>query len=48
MVSVACSRWVYRVSASDMDLLIKNMGLCLRCSSSLNKDALTNTLETTM
>ena len=47
-VSVACLRWVYHVSASDKALLIKNMGLCFRCSSSLNKVALTDMSETTM
>ena len=30
-------------SASDRDLLIKNMGFCYRCSSSLNKATLTET-----
>ena len=44
----ACSRRVYRVSASDRDLLIKNMGFCCPCSFSLNKAALAETSETTM
>ena len=39
--SAACSRRVYRVSASDMDLLTKNIGLYFRFSSSLNNVALT-------
>ena len=47
MASAACSRRVYRVSASNKDLLIKNMGLCFH-SSSLNKDALTNMSETAL
>ena len=45
-VSAACSRRVYRVYASDKDLLTKNISLCFRFSSSLNKAALTNTSET--
>ena len=32
--------------ASDRNLLTKNTGLCFRFSSSLNKAALTETLET--
>ena len=44
--SVACSIRVYRVSASDRDFLTKNISLCFRFSSSLNKAALTNTSET--
>ena len=46
--SAACSRQVYRVSSSGRDFLIKNMGFCCRCSSSLNKVALTETSKTTM
>ena len=37
--SVTCSRWVYRVSALDRDLVTKNIGLCFRFSSSFNKAA---------
>ena len=42
----ACSRWLYRASASAKDLLTKNIGLCFLFSSSLNKAALTNTSKT--
>ena len=42
------SETVNRVSSSEKDFLTKNIGLCFRCSSSLNKAALTETLETTM
>ena len=44
--NVACSRWLYRVSASAKDLLTKNIGLCVLFSSSLNRAALTKTSET--
>ena len=44
--SAACLRQVYQVSASDRDLLTKNIGLCFWFSSSLNKDALIDTSET--
>ena len=44
--SAVCSRWVYRVSASVRDLLMKNIGLCFWFSSSLNKAALTETSDT--
>ena len=37
---------VYRVSALDRDLLMKNIGLCFKFSSSLNKASLTKTSET--
>ena len=37
--SVTYSRWVYCVSASNRDLVTKNIGLCFRFSSSLNKAA---------
>ena len=47
-VSVACSRRVYWVFASDKDLLTKNISLCFRYSSSLNKVMLTETSETVM
>ena len=43
----ACSRRVYRVFVSDRDFLMKNTGFCCRCSSSLNKAALTETSDTT-
>ena len=33
---------------TDRDLLIKNMGFYFQCSSSLNKAALTETLEIAM
>ena len=46
--SAAYSRRVYRVSASDRDLLIKNMGFYYLCSSYLNKVALIETPETVM
>ena len=45
--SATCSRRVYRVVASDRDLLTKNIGFCFRFSSPLNKVALTETSETT-
>ena len=45
--NVACSRWLYRVSASIKDFLTKNTGLCFLFSSSLNNASLTNTFETT-
>ena len=44
--SAACSRLVYRVSASDRDLLTKNIGLWFWFSSSLNKAALTEAFDT--
>ena len=37
--SVTCWRLVYRVSASDRDLVTKNIGLCFWFLSSLNKAA---------
>ena len=39
-VNAACSRWLYRVSASANDLLMKNTGLCFLFSSFLNRVAL--------
>ena len=39
-------RWLYRVSASAKDLLMKNTGLCFLFSYSLNRAALTETSET--
>ena len=44
--SAACSRQVYRIFASDGDLLMKNIGPCFRFSSSLNKATVTKTYET--
>ena len=44
--NAACSRWLYRVSASAKDLMTKNTGLFFLFSSSLNKEALTETSET--
>ena len=44
--NVACSRWLYRVSASAKDLLMKNTGLCFLFSSSLTRAALIETSET--
>ena len=44
--NAACSRWLYRVSASIKDFLTKNTGLCFLFSSSLNRAALTETYET--
>ena len=44
--NAACSRWLYRVSASSKDLLTKNTGLCFLFSYSLNMAALTETSET--
>ena len=44
--NVTCSRWLYRVSASAKDLLMKNTGLCFLFSSSLNRAVLTETFET--
>ena len=46
IANAACSRWVYRVSASDGDLLTKNIGPCFQFSSSLNNAALTEIYET--
>ena len=43
----AYSRWMYLVSASARDLLMKNTGLCLSSLLSLNKAALTATSDTT-
>ena len=45
--NAACSRWLYRVSASAKDLPTKNIGLCFLFSSSLNNASLTETSETT-
>ena len=47
-VSAACSRPVYWVSASDKDLLTKNIGLYSQYSSSLNKVVLIETSEIVM
>ena len=44
--NVACSRWLYRVSAPAKDLLMKNNGLCLLFSYSLNRAALNETFGT--
>ena len=44
--SDACSRQDYRVSASNRDLLRKNIGLCFRFSTSLNNATLTKASET--
>ena len=44
--NAACSRWLYRVSASTKDLLTKNTSLCFLFSFSLNRAALTETSET--
>ena len=44
--NAACSRWLYRVSASAKDLLTKTIGLCFLSSSSWNRAALTETSET--
>ena len=44
--NVACSRWLYQVSASAKDLLTKKTGLCFLFSSSLNRVAITETFET--
>ena len=44
--NVACSRWLYRVSASVMDLLTKNTGHYFLFSSSFNRAAITETSET--
>ena len=44
--NAACSRWLYRVSASVKDLLTKNIGLCFLFSSSLNRAVLIETSET--
>ena len=43
--NAVCSRWLYRVSASSKDLLMKNNGICFLFSPSLNKAALTETYE---
>ena len=45
--NAACSRWLYRVSASAKDLLTKTIGLCFLSSYSWNRAALTETSETT-
>ena len=45
--NAACSRWLYRVSVSAKDLLMKNVGLCFLFSSSLNRAALIETSKTT-
>ena len=39
------SRWLYQVSESAKDLLMKNTSLCFIFSSSLNRVALTKTSE---
>ena len=44
---VACLRWLYRVSTSSKDLLIKNTSLCFLFSSSLDRAALIETSEIT-
>ena len=44
--NATCSRQVYRVFALDRDLLMKNIGLCFRFSSSLNRVALTEAFDT--
>ena len=44
---MACSRWVYPVFASAKDLLMKNTGLWLLSSQTLNNATLTATSETT-
>ena len=44
--NVACSRWLYWVSAPAKDLLTKNIGLCFLSSSSLNRATLTETSKT--
>ena len=44
--SAACSRQEYRVSTYARNFLMKNIGLCFRFSSSLNKVALTKTSNT--
>ena len=41
----ACSRWVYRVSASNRDLLMKNICFCCQCSFSFNKATLTKNIR---
>ena len=46
MANVACLRWLYQVSVSAKDLLMKNTGLCFLFSSSLNKATLIKTSET--
>ena len=43
---VACSRWLYLVSASAKDLLTKNTGLYLPSVFSLNRATLTVTSKT--
>ena len=43
---MACSRWLYLVSASAKDLLTKNTGLWLLSSQSLNRTTLIATSET--
>ena len=42
----ACSRWLYLIYELAKDLLMKNTGLCLPFSFSLNRVALTTTSET--
>ena len=42
----ACSIQVYQVSPSDIDFLRKNIGLCFRFSSSLNRAALIEASDT--
>ena len=44
--NAACSRWMYQVSTLAKDLLTKNTGLYFLFSSSLNREALTNTSKT--
>ena len=46
MANVACLRWLYQVSVSAKDLLMKNTGLFFLFSSSLNKATLIKTSET--
>ena len=44
--STTCSRLVFQVSASDRDLLMKNIGPCFQFSFSLNKAELTKAFDT--
>ena len=44
--NVACTRWLYWVSASTKDLLTKNTGIYFLFSSSLSRAVLTETSET--
>ena len=45
--SAACSRRVYLIFSSARDFIMKNIDLCFRFSSSLNKVTLTKTSDTT-